>query len=1093
MATSKLTVKLKTDSGVSSTDLYTKSGGLAVSGQAAGDTVWYRYLSADGTWSSWLTTTGTVPAPGTDGVWTVEIKEVSKSGAIVATKSLTFTLDRVVAAPVVGLQTDSGASASDNITNAGQLKIGAEAGAKIEYSLNGGKTWTTTFAAVEGANTVLVRQTDKAGNVSASTKYSFTLDTKAGAAPTVKLAVDSSDGGTGHAADLVTNNGALAVTGTEAGASLQYSTDGTIWAGAFAAREGANAVWVRQVDVAGNASAATKLAFTLDTIAAPVTVGLQSDTGNGAVGTDGDLITSVAGLAIGGVEAGATVQYSGDGAAWSAAPAAAVEGVNTVWVRQIDVAGNVSAAQKLVYTLDTQAAAPVVGLANDSGTAGDGVTNDATLDVTGIEQGALVQYSADGLTWTDAPVIVAGDNTVLVRQIDAAGNVSQAATVQFTLDTEADAPLVSLANDTGSYDTDGVTSDGSLNVTGIEAGATVLYSLDGVTWNQDLLLQEGDNTVYVEQVDAAGNVSAATGVTVTLDTTGPDAVEDWFATSNDVAVGFTAADLTWNDGDAISGSVELVGIDGVSANGGSIVFNADGSFTYQAAADFVGIDSFGYQLMDGAGNVSTGVVNIDVAAAAGGGDTGGGDTGGGGNGGGGTGGGTGGDPFRTYDAALDQTSDLIRALLATDSGIVVDAASVSLHESGYGATNFYDGSLAPLSIGSGLLITSGTKPGTTNTVEWFGQDNGGAWDPYTGEYLTYNGDADLNTVVNKVFSTTSYDATTLSFSFTVTDPAATSVAFNLVFGSDEYPEWVDQFVDCAIVLVNGVNVALFNHDAMAPLSVIGSNLSAGYFQDNGTGAFPIEYDGISKMLTIVAPIHSGTNTIKIGIGDTGDHIYDSGIFLAGLKAGNLPGSGVLIEDHHATSGDDHITGGSTSDLIQEDSGNNNLNGGCGDDIILGGSGHDVITGGSGGDTLSGGAGADEFDYTSFDDWAANDGFDKITDFTANTLALTNASNTDALNGDVLEFSLASLQQLAGAGWAAELAPAAGRFATLNADYVSGNNDGTADQAHGQFVYDHTTGIVGFDADGTGSAAAVEITLLGSHPDSLAGTAFVIVG
>ncbi len=53
-----------------------------------------------------------------------------------------------------------------------------------------------------------------------------------------------------------------------------------------------------------------------------------------------------------------------------------------------------------------------------------------------------------------------------------------------------------------------------------------------------------------------------------------------------------------------------------------------------------------------------------------------------------------------------------------------------------------------------------------------------------------------------------------------------------MFGSDEFPEWVDQFVDCAIFMVNGVNYALFNHDPTHPLSVVSSNLAAGYFQDN---------------------------------------------------------------------------------------------------------------------------------------------------------------------------------------------------------------------------------------------------------------------
>ena len=49
------------------------------------------------------------------------------------------------------------------------------------------------------------------------------------------------------------------------------------------------------------------------------------------------------------------------------------------------------------------------------------------------------------------------------------------------------------------------------------------------------------------------------------------------------------------------------------------------------------------------------------------------------------------------------------------------------------------------------------------------------------------------------------------------------IAFDMVFGSEEFPEWVDQFVDCAIVVVNGVNYALFDHEPLSPLSVIGSN------------------------------------------------------------------------------------------------------------------------------------------------------------------------------------------------------------------------------------------------------------------------------
>ncbi len=311
-------------------------------------------------------------------------------------------------------------------------------------------------------------------------------------------------------------------------------------------------------------------------------------------------------------------------------------------------------------------------------------------------------------------------------------------------------------------------------------------------------------------------------------------------------------------------------------------------------------------------------------------------------------------PFTVYSGA-DNTA-LTNALLAPGSGITIAPGSIVLKASGQDAVNFYDGSLAPLGIGAGLLLTSGTTPGTVNTVGWFGTDNSG-----TSGFL--NGDANIDAVVNTVFQTQSYDATTLSFDFTVADPAATSVSFDVVFGSDEFPEWVDQFVDSAIVMVNGVNYALFNHDPLHPLSVVSANLAAGYFQDNAGNVLPIEYDGVSHVLKIVAPIIPGaSNHIKIGIADTGDHIYDSGVFLANFTAGNIPGSGVIIVPPiSGTDNSDNLTGTLKDEYFDLKAGDDTCYAGAGDDIVVAGSGNDSVFGGSGADQLKGDAGDDNLD------------------------------------------------------------------------------------------------------------------------------------
>ena len=172
------------------------------------------------------------------------------------------------------------------------------------------------------------------------------------------------------------------------------------------------------------------------------------------------------------------------------------------------------------------------------------------------------------------------------------------------------------------------------------------------------------------------------------------------------------------------------------------------------------------------------------------------------------------------------------------------------------------------------------------------------------------------------------------------------------------------------MLLNSVNYALFNHDPNHPLSVVSSNLAAGYFQNNaidpvtGVSPLPIEYDGVSHVLKIVAPIIPGgaTNHIKIGIADTGDHIYDSGIFVANFAAGTIPGSGVVAtQPGDCTDNSDVVTGSTQDEYFNLKDGNDTLYAGAGDDIVVAGNGNDVVYGGSGNDEMAGGSGDDSFD------------------------------------------------------------------------------------------------------------------------------------
>ena len=374
-----------------------------------------------------------------------------------ASSDLTFAMDTTPpAAPSLALVNDSGTSANDSITSDSTLDVGAvENGGGVQFSTDGGSTWNASFTATEGINRVAVRQTDVAGNVgSASTPLIFTLDATAPAVPTIALAHD-----TGFASnDRITNDGGLSLGNVETGASVQYSVDnGNSWNPAFSPTEGINSVRVRQVDVAGNAGAASQLlTFTLDTVAEPPTLALTNDTGS----SNTDDITSVGSLTLSGVEAGASIEYSLDGGnAWSPS-VAAVEGNNSVQVRQTDAAGNVSpASAALAFTLKTIApdvSAPVLDSGSDSGASdSDGITNVVTPVIAGTaEDGAIIQLfgggqvlgtaiAADG-TWSiTSKSLSDGPHVVFVKAADAAGNTDNSPSLTFTVDTAG--PFVSVA------------------------------------------------------------------------------------------------------------------------------------------------------------------------------------------------------------------------------------------------------------------------------------------------------------------------------------------------------------------------------------------------------------------------------------------------------------------------------------------------------------------------------------------------------------------------------------------------------------------------------------------------------------------------
>jgi Ca2+-binding RTX toxin-like protein len=145
-------------------------------------------------------------------------------------------------------------------------------------------------------------------------------------------------------------------------------------------------------------------------------------------------------------------------------------------------------------------------------------------------------------------------------------------------------------------------------------------------------------------------------------------------------------------------------------------------------------------------------------------------------------------------------------------------------------------------------------------------------------------------------------------------------------------------------------------------------------------------------------------------------------------------------------GDDHLTGDSGHDWLAGEAGNDTVEGGDGDDIVSGQEGADTLLGGAGNDELWGGAGADRFFFTTALNAAGN--VDQIKDFSA-------------AEGDkiLLKHEIFSGLPM---GFLSSYLFTVGAAAT------------PADQ---RIVYDQNTGALSYDADGSGSQAAIQFAKL----------------
>lgn len=276
------------------------------------------------------------------------------------------------------------------------------------------------------------------------------------------------------------------------------------------------------------------------------------------------------------------------------------------------------------YTVDEDntLTVPVAGvLGNDGDIDGDALT---AVQVSGPSNGTLTLNADGSFTYTpDADFN--GSDSFTYKANDGTAD-SNTATVTITVNPVNDPPVA--VDDSYSVDEDNVLTVAAAGVLGNDsdeendsltaavvdgpANGTLSFNPDGsFTYTPDADFNGSDSFTYKTNDGTADSNEATVRITVNAVNDAPVAIDDVFSVDEDNQLNVAALGLLANDSDVDGDSLAAALVSDPS--NGTLVLNADGSFTYTPDANFNGSDSFTYRTSDGLldSNVATVTINVD--------------------------------------------------------------------------------------------------------------------------------------------------------------------------------------------------------------------------------------------------------------------------------------------------------------------------------------------------------------------------------------------------------------------------------------------------------------------------------------------------
>ncbi len=483
-------------------------------------------------------------------------------------------------------------------------------------------SWSTTVTLAAGANSIVAKDTDLAGNSGSSAAVVYTLDTTAPA-----VAITGTGGSTNQASQLisgtVTETNEALVSGTtvdlyDNGSSTALGTatvqSNGSWSTTVTLAAGANSIVAKDTDLAGNSGSSAAVVYTLDTTAPAVAItgtggptnqasqlisGTVTETNEALVsGTTVDLYDNGSSTALG----TATVQSNGS---WSTTVTLAA-GANSIVAKDTDLAGNSGSSAAVVYTLDTTApAVAITGTGGPTNQASQLISGTVTETNEALVSGTTVDLYDNGSStalgtatvqsngsWSTTVTLAAGANSIVAKDTDLAGNSGSSVAVVYTLDTTA--PAVAITGTGGPTNQASQLISGTVTETNeaLVSGTTVdLYDNGSSTalgtatvqsngsWSTTVTLAAGANSIVAKDTDLAGNSGSSAAVVYTLDTTAPAVAITGTGGSTNQASQLISGTVTETNEALVSGTTVDLYDNGSSTALGTATVQSNGSWS----------------------------------------------------------------------------------------------------------------------------------------------------------------------------------------------------------------------------------------------------------------------------------------------------------------------------------------------------------------------------------------------------------------------------------------------------------------------------------------------------------------------------------